>query len=179
MQNSWPLANNHILASDFISHPNYLAQNLQFLPFDKIRTQLEHKLERTLLHRGEAHITVLSPPEWEILTSHLRPTHIEEIAQIFKIQQMPFEVLCVGSYSSPDKGATYFLVINSPHLFDLRTRIHRAFTQLGGNPDKFDPTHYFPHITLGFDVKDFHHADGAIKDSSSCVYTHPSDLERP
>lgn len=44
---------------------SYLAMNLPFEPIEALRKELERRESVSLAHRGEAHITVITPPEFD------------------------------------------------------------------------------------------------------------------
>jgi 2'-5' RNA ligase len=149
---------------------NWLAVNIPWEPINSFRGVLEKEGNAPLLHRGEAHITVLTPVEWQSLKKVLS---MKELHQLFqkRIQRVPYQVSCLGKFTKEMEGKTqsaFFLVVQSPGLFDVRQEISKLFAKKGGDPERFDPLEYFPHITVGFSEKDFHLSDGAIKDLRSC-----------
>lgn len=64
---------------------------------------------------------------------------------------------------------TFFIVVNSVDLINIRTVIQLLFIQKGGLPNQFDANNFYPHITVGFTKMDLHDSNGVIKDSRSCV----------
>lgn len=151
--------------------PSYLAVSLPFEKYEKIRQNIEQKNGITLKHRGEAHITVISPPEYKNLESFLKMEELQALAQEMNIQQSPFDSLCIGkgiSKKSPQEGVTYFMVIESKKLREFRKKIESLFLSRGGNPKSFLANAFYPHITLGFTQRDLHFEDGVIKDTTSC-----------
>jgi len=51
-----------------------------------------------------------------------------------------------------------------------RKEVQNLFISKGGEPVKFLPAKYFPHITLGFTKRDLHESDDVKKDRNSCVF---------
>ncbi|NNF16509.1 MAG: hypothetical protein HKN70_07155 [Gammaproteobacteria bacterium] len=149
---------------------SYLAINLPFAPVADVRQRLERQLGRPLKHRDEAHITVITPPEFVRLQPYLA---IDEINRIVadSIQATRFKVACTGRAQAVLEGelhSTYFLVVDSPQLHRIRDRIALLYKQTGGPLPAFTED-YHPHITVGFTHRDLYAADGAIKDRRSCL----------
>lgn len=149
----------------------YLALNLPYPPVRKLLQDVETQFGVSLKNRGEAHITVVTPIEYQTLASCL---DIEAINRMVaeEIQHVPFEILCLGRAtatlpSGPESA--YFLVVEAPGLRQVRRTIVEALVEAGGDPAVFDPEGYFPHVTVGFSARDLHERDGAVKDESACV----------
>ena len=167
-------------AADFIYHQaktpfgSYLALNLEFKPYNDLRLLLEKELGVTLIHRGEAHITVISPIEFDqVLSRKISIDKINTLALKLNLQKSGFRLHCVGRGEAKVNEKfekTYYVVVESKDLFEIRKKIHSAFIQAGGDPKKFDPMNYYPHVTLGFTLKDLHYEDGIVKDAKSCIY---------
>ncbi|MBT3980658.1 MAG: hypothetical protein HOE90_04845 [Bacteriovoracaceae bacterium] len=148
-----------------------LVMNINYTAVKKIRLALEKSTGSILKNRGEAHITVITPPEFQnslglILSS-------KEIHQLAKkrIQDAKFSVICIGE-GKAQIGAkwekTYFLVVESNDLINLRHEIYSEYLQKGGDAKLFDPDQYHPHITIGFTKKDLHPHQGVVKNVTSC-----------
>ncbi|GAB4267302.1 MAG: hypothetical protein Kow0029_01740 [Candidatus Rifleibacteriota bacterium] len=148
---------------------NYLAMVVPYEPVKEVWQQLEKLTGLKLKNRGEAHITVVTPVEFWDLQSHISMQEIDKIALRNKIQQAKFKILGVGR-GVKDNDETYFLVVQSPDLVNIRERILDRFIKNGGSPGKFIPARYFPHITVGFTNRDLHEADGVIKNKNSLVF---------
>lgn len=152
----------------------YLAMALPLEPVSPIVPKIESAFGVKLKTRGEAHITILTPPEaGELAKAGLGMKDIEK-AFASEVQAIPYEVLCVGeAVSTKDaKLKTYFLVVRSPGLFDLRARVlERAKERAGGKSVRFSPEAYYPHVTVGFTQRDLHiDGDGVRKDARTCKY---------
>lgn len=150
----------------------YLTMNLQFAAFDKLRKQVESSIGRVLSHRGEAHVTVITPLEYfDVLKKKLTIREIEIIAHRFGIQDSGISAKCVGKGSIVEQNEmldTYFLVVDSQKLLQIRREISKEFALRGGNLAEFDSEKFYPHVTLGFTERDLHISDGVVKDERSC-----------
>jgi len=151
---------------------NYLVMTLPFNPIADLFKQLLIQKQRPLTSRGEAHITVITPVEyWNVLKTKLSIEEINYVATNEKIQNSGFEIICLGSGTATvdeKEEQTYFVVVDSKDLLNIRRKIQSAFVQKGGNPHEFNPAQYLPHITVGFTKRDLHESDGIIKDRSAC-----------
>lgn len=159
----------------FLSHTgpgpfdNALALNVAYEPVEDLRKQivtaLNVKLEnfRGWNPAGEAHVTVVTPPEYfNVLRKFLTMKDIEQIAQAHKIQESDLLILGLGRGKKTISGKeedTYFLIVESNTLRTIRTEIWRAYVTSGGNPGDWDPTWFFPHITVGYTKQDLHEPD--------------------
>jgi 2'-5' RNA ligase len=163
----------HIGAGDF---DNYLAMNLPFAPVQNLREQLERLLGKTgttpLKHRGEAHITVITPPEYaKVLSKVLSMNDVNRIADSLHIQRAKFDVLCVGRAQIALDGRpeqTYFVVVQSADLLAIRRAVFKRYVERGGEPSLFDPTHFYPHITIGFSKRDLHEEGDNVRKGQQC-----------
>lgn len=150
---------------------SYLAMNLDKSAADKLRKNLEKKESLQLMNRGESHITVISPPEFKVLSRYLRIQDITRIAEEMKIEESPVKALCLGKSvvkldSEPE--ATYYVVVSSVRLLEIREAIQKIYVSKGGNATDFKPDFFYPHITLGFTKRDLFYEDGIVKDVNSC-----------
>lgn len=154
---------------------SWLGLNLEFAPFNTLRQDVEKIIKYKLTNRGEAHITVVTPPEYDkVLKAHLKIQDINKIAKDFKIQSATWKAECVGTASlviDNKTESTYFVVVTSDELIKLRHKIKQAFEQNGGDRDSFVPEKYQPHVTLGYTKRDLHFEDGVSKDKISCWKT--------
>jgi len=151
---------------------NYLVMNVPFGPIENIHGQIKRALRlRTLKKRKEAHITVITPPEFSrVLGKHISMRDINGIARQHRIQDALFKIQCLGlgtKLLGSNLEQTFFLVITSPELLNLRRAIRDKFVAKGGRPSDFCPEHFFPHITVGFTKRDLHESDGVLKDKRS------------
>jgi 2'-5' RNA ligase len=166
--------------AEFVAHTEekpmqaYLAMNLPYADYKPLFEEVQKTEGLTLKNRGEAHITVISPVEYDkILKKHLSIADIHKIAQEFKIQDAEVHPVCVGRGQKEIKGQmekTYYVVVDSAALMELRGRIEEAYEKRGGKPQEFVPERFFPHVTLGYTARDLHYEDGVHKDKDSCLY---------
>lgn len=165
-------------ALEFIPHSgsgkysNYLSQTIPFEPVRSLWKALEATEGLRLINRGEAHITVVTPVEYWALRDTLSIDKINALVKAH-IQKAPFKVICIGAGSLEVASTTlktFYLVVKSDALLQIRKTIARAFVSEGGNPGAFEPAAFFPHITIGFTERDLHLEDGIRKDRRSCLY---------
>lgn len=153
--------------------PGYaLALNVPYAPVKALREALNAVLGTELRFftgwdpAGEAHVTVITPPEWEILSTRLCADEVDAIALMYGIQRADLRILGLGSGKAmlEDKEEqTFFLIAESLTLRWIRLAVHKAYVAKGGNPADWDPSWYFPHVTVGFTKTDLHEQQGVIK----------------
>lgn len=168
----WVYSKDIFIPINFIQNSSYLAMNVNFAPIDQLRSEIDAQYKLNLKNRGEAHITVLSPLEVEILKSKISIESLHQIARDQKIQESSFKPLCLGRGRMQIDGreeSTYFIVVESSDLLRLRENLRAAYVAAGGALNDFKAEIYYPHITLGFTRRDLHFEDGVIKDQSSCL----------
>jgi hypothetical protein len=158
---------------------NTLAMNVQHDCLPKIRATISKAINRPLDFfkewnpEGEAHITVISPPEFfsalagpNVREPLVSMDDIARIAESNKIQESDLSVLGVGSSMKKLDGkleSTFFLVLKSENLLKIRREISDLYLHRGGGPGAFNPELFAPHITIGFTKRDLHAADGVVK----------------
>ncbi len=152
----------------FQTHENYLSMELRFEPIAEVRKKIEQKEALTLKHRGEAHVTVLTPPEYEKIKAFVSMKDINEIALQNQIQKADFQIQCVGKAKTSPDQATYFLVIQSKALLKIRLDLENLLKSKKAPENVFQASHFYPHITVGFKERDLHESDGVIKDERAC-----------
>ncbi|NUN06372.1 MAG: hypothetical protein HUU57_11480 [Bdellovibrio sp.] len=153
---------------------SYLSLDLPYAPFEKIRVNLEKQLHLNLKNRGEAHVTVITPPEFKKLQHKLSMKEIHRLAEKMGLEQSSYTPVCVGKSALPQEGhtmATYYVVVDAENLFNIRKAVYELFVKKGGKDSDFSPEKFYPHVTLGFTHRDLHFEDGITKDASSCIYT--------
>jgi hypothetical protein len=152
---------------------SYLAMNLPYPPVKSLFDDIQKTTGQILITRGEAHITVITPVEYDkVLKKHVSISDISKLAEAEKIQSAPYEVVCLGKGElvvGNELLATYFIVTASERLLEIRRAIHKAFVQGGGAPEDFSPEVFYQHITVGFTKRDLHLEDGIVKNDSSCA----------
>lgn len=148
---------------------NYISYDLEYNAFEEMRLKLEKTLGTPLKNRGEAHITVVTPPEYEKLSKKLAPEQIHSIANESLSKHPSYQIVCVGKGSitiNNKSESTYYAVVTADELISIRKKLAEAS---GITKDQFDPNLYFPHVTLGFTSRDLHYEDGVKKDKNSCL----------
>lgn len=163
----------------FISHQgtgpfdSYLTMEIQFEPIADLFRQLLIDQRTVLTNRGEAHITVLTPVEYhEILKSKLSMADIDDVARKHKLQSSSFKVVCLGEGNLEINNkleSAFYVVVRSPDLLKIREEIQKVWIAKGGDKELFKPEYFYPHITLGYTVRDLHISDGVVKDESTCI----------
>lgn len=151
-----------------------IAMNIQYAPVKSTRDILSAYLHYPLRFftdwnkDGEAHITVITPPEYtDVIKKFVSIERIEEIALQNDIQVSDLSVLALGRgvVNINDKAEeTYFIIMKSDNLLKIRQKIYEEFIKNGGDKNAWDPKHFYPHITVGYSLRDLHEADGVIKD---------------
>lgn len=170
-------------AAEFIRHSedkpmqSYLAMNLSYDRYGRLLHVVEEHEHLHLKNRGEAHITVISPVEYDnVLKRHMNIEEINRIAEAAHIEQTPFQEVCIGRGQKVLQGEaekTYFVVVKAPGLVRIREMVAAAFAAHGGHPQDFRPEIFFPHVTLGFTSRDLFFEDGVIKNESACIQQLP------
>lgn len=156
----------------FHSRDIALAMNITYVPIKDLRSQLEGLLGIKLDYfkgwdpAGEAHITVITPPEFEILKTKFSMKELEAIADRYDIQRSRLMILGLGSAQKKLDGkdeSSYFVIVDSYELRMIRQMIYYEFIRRKGDRSAFDPTWFFPHITIGYTKRDLHESDGVLK----------------
>lgn len=155
----------------------YLQVTLDYAPFKPLYDALKRAYPQ-LQSRGEAHITVINPQEYDQVLSKagVRMSEINEIAKRANIQAAKYTISCLGrSRLSLDKDKpnvksdTYYLVLSSPALVKIRQEVNRLYLRKGGEPSLFSPEAFWPHITVGYTTRDvFLFPDGVFKGTNTC-----------
>ncbi|MFN3454408.1 MAG: hypothetical protein ACK41T_05555 [Pseudobdellovibrio sp.] len=144
---------------------SYLSLDLDYSFYKKTVEQLNTHLKTSLKNRGEAHITVITPPEFKIITEKISSDSLKQEWVNWKNKN--FENICIGSGSIKTKGktiSTYYVVTKAESLFNFRQYLKSKYKL-----DHFNAELFFPHITLGFTDRDLHYEDGVQKDIHSCL----------
>ncbi len=151
---------------------SYLTMEVNFEPVADLFKQLLLQKRFQLTNRGEAHITVITPIEYfDVLKSKVTIEEINLIARDLKIQSSRFSTVCLGRGQAQVEGKkekTFYVVVKSEDLIEIRKEVHNLFVSRGGDRSLFNPEEYYPHITLGFTKRDLHESDGVIKSEESC-----------
>jgi hypothetical protein len=146
---------------------------MPFGPVEKIREELENRIGKKLQHRGEAHITVITPPEFRILAQTLKMNTIDKIVAKEGSMKAPIKVLCLKKVTAVLGNKTeesWFISVDSPELREFRNQVWRRFVANGGLPGDFVWKRWAPHITVGFTSRDLHDEDRISKEKADCAY---------
>ena len=175
----WSLKNFSVdktLGVPFVKHEKsetYLAMNLRYEPFKEFLEKVDRFTYRPVHGLNEAHITIITPNEFQDdLSQLLTIQEIEEISEKLNLQQSTYKPICLGKGSLLEKEKyfeAYFIVVESEAFLKIRKQIAELYKKRGGK--KFDPLNYHPHIDLGFTDRDLDEKDGVIKDSKACMKT--------
>jgi hypothetical protein len=152
---------------------NYLQQTLDFSLFKPLFDAVNKTVSVPLQSRGEAHITVITPPEFDGILSKAGVTmqEINDIALKHRIQELEYKPRCVGRDKltlKEGKDEVYNVVVSAPKLEAIREDVFDVYVAKGGEPSLFDPKAFWPHITLGFNIRDAFPEDGVYKGVNSC-----------
>ena len=165
----------------FISHDEpkrlygtYLIRNIAYEPVQKIRKYIERKRNIVLAHRGEAHITVITPPEYNSMKKWKSSISMSEINSLVKpiIQNLNFDILGIGSLrgknNRDEETQVFFIVVQSNGLRFLRELVALKYKI---PKTVFNPLAQDFHITVGFTKSDLFPRPGfeARKEVSSLV----------
>jgi hypothetical protein len=160
-------------AMPFEVHDNALAMNIEYKQLPNIRSKISEKVDSELKfftgwsERGEGHITVITPPEFiNVLSKYISIEDMNQIAKRNHIQKSDLRTLGLGSATrlvGDREEMTFFFIMDSLNLRKIRHKIQELFVHRGGGVSDFDPSWYFPHVTVGFTLKDLHENNGVIK----------------
>ncbi|KAI8872658.1 hypothetical protein GQ42DRAFT_161102, partial [Ramicandelaber brevisporus] len=161
------------------NNTNWLGQIVDF----KLIKPLFDKLNASskaypLMSRGESHVTVLTPPEFnQLATVNVTIADVNAAAKKFEIQKSPIRPVCLGRErvnTTAGFKEVFQVIVEKPrnHLA-IRRELFAKYRKNGGEGSLFDPESYWPHITVGFNVSDVFLADsptgsGLYKGYSAC-----------
>lgn len=149
---------------------NYISYDFPFAAFDHTRVELEARAGTKLATRGEAHITVVTPPEFQKLVKVLAPGIVRTtIAAEIHPATPDVKAHCVGQ-GTHKNDQTWFVVVESSSLKRAREALAKLFIAGGGAAADFNAGEFYPHVTLGFVNRDLHLQDGVVKDLTSCKF---------
>lgn len=143
---------------------SYVSLDLEYTEYQKTLNRLDAFLGTPLVNRGEAHITVITPPEFSKLTSKVSAEVIHQEWAEWKTKS--FNKICLGEGSLKEKNKvlkTYYVVVEASELLAFREYLKNKYAV-----DDFQASVFYPHITLGFTEKDLHFEQGVIKNQKSC-----------
>ena len=139
---------------------SYISLDLEYPEYQQTLNRLDVFLGTKLINRAEAHITVITPPEFTKLTAKASAETIHQEWEAWKAKT--FTKVCLGEGSLKELK-TYYVVVEAPELLTFREYLKNKYAV-----DDFKLSVFYPHITLGFTEKDLHFEQGVIKDQKSC-----------
>lgn len=154
------------------SGKDYMAIGVPFQPVATLHKNVQSSFHVTLKNRGEAHITVVTPPEFAVLTKKISRNEMLDLARELKLNEANFSTICLGKAQKNAANAsleTYFIVVEARDGLTFRQKVQELYLKRGGTADTFQAKLFYPHITVGFTARDLHFEDGVIKDAKSCV----------
>jgi hypothetical protein len=160
----------------------YLQQTLDFNAVKHLFGLL-HATNPNLQNRGDAHITVINPQEYDQVLSKAGVTmnEIEHIAKRHHIQSARFTPLCMGRSRvtiESGKDEVYFIVVKSPELVKIRQEVQKLYVRKGGEISLFQAEAFWPHVTVAFTKRDvFLFPDQIFKGLNACIK--PVKVARP
>jgi len=155
----------------FQSHEDWLGLPLNFAPIEEVRKELEKKIGRTLNSKGEAHVTVITSPEWRTLGQYLKMDVLDGLVVKEKMMGAKIKVKCLKKITATVNGKveeSWFVSLEAPELKEYRNEVWRRYVAAGGLPEDFDWKRWHPHITVGFTAKEVHDEDKVTKEKSRC-----------
>lgn len=145
----------------------YVTVDLPYDPFRRLTESLETFEGIKLKTRGEAHITLITPPEFDVLSKHLAESEIRHAFDAVALR--PAEPVCVGR-GQVGAAKTYYVVVKLASALRARELLAQKYKSRGGDGAQFKAAVFYPHVTLGFTDRDLHIQDGVVKDAKSCVH---------
>jgi len=136
---------------------SYGAINFPVKHFAEALKRAEEIAGGNLITRGEAHLTVLTPPEYMRMEGKLRKKILSEMKEAAS-KEGSIRPVCIGRGQTELNGKvefTYYIVVEAKGIRAIR--------------EKYRLTDFYPHITLGFTKRDLHFEDGVRKDKATCV----------
>ncbi|MCI5209936.1 MAG: hypothetical protein D3910_14330 [Candidatus Electrothrix sp. ATG2] len=137
----------------------YLVHNVNYEPILRLKKKIEKIRGLQLTDRGEAHITLLTPPEHDRIKAFNSDYSMHKVEELVSssLQFCDWEAIGVGSAKGMNfegkETEVFFIVIESKELRDIRRRVAKAFEL----PKRiFDPQSQDFHITIGFVVSDLY-----------------------
>ena len=157
----------------YVAHGNHVTVSLPFAPMKDLHDRLQQRMGLTLVSRGESHVTVLTPPEYDAIKALVPIKEIHALAKKRKLQSAKIQAVCLGQGQAQigaEVEGAFFVVVKSNELLEFRREIRDLFLSRGGDKLGFVSDIYRPHVTIGFTKQDLHEADGVLKDERSCLY---------
>ncbi|KAF9095185.1 hypothetical protein BGX29_009144 [Mortierella sp. GBA35] len=190
-QNNALVINKRVLRTStvpFIPHTgnatftNWVGLNVDFKYIQPVFQKVNSTLSLgngTLISRGESHITVILPPEYDNILKKVGVT-MEELNRLAtknnRLQRAHWEIECLGRVQAVTQPGNVFqqsvqlIVKNYKDILAYRQDVFKLFVKKGGNPALFAAENYQPHLTLGFKNRDLFVEDGVFKGKNACFH---------
>ncbi|KAL1934476.1 hypothetical protein VTP01DRAFT_6658 [Rhizomucor pusillus] len=156
----------------FKPNDGWLGMNLDYKYVEPLAKELNSTSDVPLQTRGEAHITVVTPPEFNVLKeAGITLDELNAIALDMDIQSLSFVLICLGREKVTKDGKDYIVyqgIVDAPSLTNIRNAIFRRYASKGGNTALFDPQNYKPHFTIAYNVGDLFESDHVSKGYNVC-----------
>lgn len=156
---------------------SWLQQTIDYTWIKPLFDQVQAIVKKPLKNRGEAHITLVTPPEYDqvLKPAGVTMTDINKLAVKMWIQRAEFKIKCLGrarahlnnNYQG-DADEVYFLIVESEDMLKIREEIQKLYISKGGEPSLFAANAFWPHITIGFTARDMFLSDGVWKATNAC-----------
>jgi 2'-5' RNA ligase len=158
--------------------PGSLNLTVPFGPINELFEQVKTSFSLPALrNRGEAHITVITPPEFDAsFSAAFTPSQVMEMMQAEGLNDAKFTAVCLGQVAAEIQGETqkaFFVLVDSPDLVRIRQALRDKLVAAGGDASAFDPSDFHPHITVGFTLRDLQESDNIVKDIRACDPVQP------
>jgi hypothetical protein len=171
---------------DFIPHVgdpkkflSYMSLELSY-PQSEIAFNHLNSLHGPLINRAEAHLTIVTPPEFNnILSPLITMEELNTIALSMNVQSSTIKPICVGKGTKMETNpaakmvgkdsSVWYVVVESEDVISIRDAIWKVFVERGGEASSFDPRNIWPHVTLGFQEKDWFPESNVFKTVYTCV----------
>jgi len=151
------------------TYGTYFTLDIPYAPVEAVYNQVKDYKYPNLKNRGEAHITVLTPVEYQCYFAKSQPIvtmkEIEAAVRKKVPAKIKYKVLALGSgmkVMNGKKEETFFIINESSDLVNVRKIIWELLDDK--MKAKFDPGHFYPHTTVGFTKRDLHESDAILKD---------------
>ncbi|KAG0261511.1 hypothetical protein BG011_000975 [Mortierella polycephala] len=132
----------------------------------------------TLISRGEAHVTIILPTEYDQILKPAGVT-IQELNAMAsrknRLQRSRIRLECLGRVQVVTKSDGEFqqslqiILKDYKDLIRYRKEVFKLYVKKGGNPALFAPDNFQPHITIGFKNRDIFIEDGVYKGKNACI----------
>ena len=137
------------------AYHDYVAVTLNYKLMESLRNQIRALIPGELSTRDEAHLTIFSPPQMDILLKFASWEKIHSLTRATRIQQADFRPICVGLTEGSKVGRlnnrAFYIIVGSTELEIIRQDIiDKIGFYLMTREDREALGKWYPHITIGF-----------------------------